>query len=81
MRRTYLVLVAFLQLALVSNPGTALAKNFNELNLQTQMDQRTPSLQSQPLTPNFHVGHSNQPGTAHSTHTSRKVRQQRQKIE
>jgi hypothetical protein len=65
MRRNYFVLVAFLQLIIVNCSGAAMAQNFNQQNLQTQLNQG-PSPQIPP--PNFNVGRSSQPGTARAQH-------------
>jgi hypothetical protein len=65
MRRNYFALVVFLQLIIVDNSGAAMAQNFNPQSLQIQMEQRTPSLQSQPQTPDFRVRGSIQPNTKH----------------
>jgi hypothetical protein len=62
MRRNYFALVAFLQLIIVDNSGAAMA----QLNLQTQMNQMAPTPQIPP--PNFNVGRSSQPSTAHAQH-------------
>jgi hypothetical protein len=67
MQRNYFVLVAFLQLIIVDNSGTAMAQNFNEQNLQTQLNQMAPAPQIPP--PNFNVGRSSQPSTAHAQHS------------
>jgi hypothetical protein len=71
-RRNYFALVAFLQLIIVDNFSAAMAQNFNEQNLQTQLNQG-PSPQIPP--PNFNVGRSSQPSTAraqHKAHTHKK---------
>ena len=65
-RRNYFALVAFLQLIIVDNSGAAMAQNFNEQNLQTQLNQMAPAPQIPP--PNFNVGRSSQPSTAHAQH-------------
>jgi hypothetical protein len=71
-RRNYFALVAFLQLIIVDNSGAPIAQNFNNQNLQTQLNQG-PSQQIPP--PNFNVGRSSQPGTArvqHRGHTNKR---------
>lgn len=66
MRRNYFALVAFLQLLSVGGSGAAMAQNFNEQNLQTQLNQMAPAPQIPP--PDFNIGRSSQPSTAHAQH-------------
>jgi hypothetical protein len=73
MRRNYFVLVAFLQLIIVGNSGAAMAQNFNMQNIQTQLNQG-PSQQIPP--PNFNVGRSSQPSTAHAQHRVHRQKKQ-----
>jgi hypothetical protein len=79
MRRNYFALVVFLQLIIVDNSGAAMAQNFNPQSLQIQMEQRTPSLQSQPQTPDFSVRGSIQPNTKRAEHPRHETRQKQHK--
>jgi hypothetical protein len=65
-RWNYFVFVAFMQLIIVDNSGAAMVQNFNEQNLQAQLNQITPAPQIPP--PNFNVGRSSSPGMASVQH-------------
>jgi hypothetical protein len=74
MRPPYFLLVAFLQLMSVDNPGAAMAQ---DLNLQTQMNQMAPTPQLP--APDLSVGRTTQPGTRRPEHAQHTVQRKHKK--